>query len=258
MAKREYSLATEKLIDRICRLVERKDFVLDKEKGEELVLKTYDLFNLPRPQKVVRVIDMFDKYFENAAWSAGSAWSAWSAQSAALDVEYDNVLYLVPDRICRIDEQNRFHSEIGPAIWWKGEKEFYFWHGVSVSEKIIMHPEKLTKKDWMDEKNIEVRRCIQEKLGDRFVKLMKGKKIHKDKWGTLYEIDLKDDPDKVALYVHVKDSSTKREYYLRCDTRLRPMLPDGSFGEPQTMTAHNAVASTYGLRGEDYKPVQQT
>ena len=33
MAKRDYSLATEKLIDRMCRYVEREDFVLDKKRG---------------------------------------------------------------------------------------------------------------------------------------------------------------------------------------------------------------------------------
>ena len=47
-------------------------------------------------------------------------------------VEYNNTLYLVPDRICRIDEQNRFHSETEPAIFWKGGHDFYYIHGVEV------------------------------------------------------------------------------------------------------------------------------
>src|SRR3990167_1989803 len=84
MAKRDYSLVTEKLIDRMCRYVEREDFMLDKKCGAELVLKTYDLFGLPRPKKVVWCIDVFDKRFDDAArsaWSARSARSAWSAWS---------------------------------------------------------------------------------------------------------------------------------------------------------------------------------
>jgi hypothetical protein len=36
------------------------------------------------------------------------------------------------------------------------------------------------------------------------------------------------------------------------------MLDGGQFGEPQEMTAHNAVASTFGLRGEQYEPVMET
>ena len=40
----EYSQETQNLIDRQCRNVERKDFILDKKLSEELILKTYDLF----------------------------------------------------------------------------------------------------------------------------------------------------------------------------------------------------------------------
>ena len=92
----------------------------------------------------------------------------------------------------------------------------------------------------MNEKNIEVRRCIQEKLGERFVTLLKGKTINKGTRGELIEIDLKEDPDKVAHYVKVKDASTAREYYLRTP--------------PTIMTADESIAWTFGLEVETYKP----
>ena len=57
----DYSQKTQDLIERQCRNVERKDFVLDKKKSEELIMKTYDLFRLPRPKKVVWCKDIFDK-----------------------------------------------------------------------------------------------------------------------------------------------------------------------------------------------------
>ncbi len=158
--------------------------------------------------------------------------------------EWKDTLYVVPTPIVKIDEQNRFHSENGPAIRWKEGHEFYFWHGTSIDKKIILHPEQLTKKDWMDESNIEIRRCIQEKLGERFVTLLKGKTIHKGQRGELIEIDLKDDPDKVAHYVKVKDSSTKREYYLRTP--------------PTIMDADESIAWTFGFDKETYKPVKET
>jgi hypothetical protein len=46
----------------------------------------------------------------------------------------------------------------------------------------------------------------------------------------------------------------RKVYFLRVHPECRPMLRDGSFGERQELTAHAAVASTFGLRAEDYHP----
>ena len=88
----DYSKETAELIERMCRNVEDKELVVDKEKAQELILKTYDLFNLPRPKNVVWCVDPFENEFEKSVWSARSAWSArsvlssgsaWSASSAS-------------------------------------------------------------------------------------------------------------------------------------------------------------------------------
>lgn len=50
-----------------------------------------------------------------------------------------------------------------------------------------------------------------------------------------------------------KPDGTREEYFIPVDTELRPLGPQGVFGEPQEYTARNAVASTFGLRGEKYK-----
>lgn len=47
-------------------------------------------------------------------------------------------------------------------------------------------------------------------------------------------------------------------YSLWVHPELRPLLSDGRFGEPQELTAHNALASTYGERGETYAPAVET
>jgi hypothetical protein len=55
-----------------------------------------------------------------------------------------------------------------------------------------------------------------------------------------------------------------KEYFLRVHPELRPMVPPSKvgqavrLGDSQEMTAHNAVASTFGLRGEDYWPEIET
>ena len=148
----------------------------------------------------------------------------------------------MPSKIHR-DDRNRLHNLSGPAIEWRDGYHLYFANGVAVPEKIILHPEKLTKKDWMNQSNLEVRRVIQEQMGSRFVEKIGGKLLHKGGRGKLYEVDLHDDPEKVARYVKVKDSSTKREYYLR----VPPTINDADAG----------VAWTFGLGVDQYSPVQE-
>ena len=106
------------------------------------------------------------------------------------------------------DEQGRLHSTTSKAIEFKDGWGFYCYHGVKVSEKVIMHPEKLTKKDWSQVESTEERRVMQELMGERFVKEVGGRVISESKNGQLLEIELPNDPEKIAHYVKVKDAST--------------------------------------------------
>ena len=85
----DYSKKTQELIERQCRNVERKEFVLNKEKAEDLIMKTYDLFGIKRPSKVVWFVDLKSKQWDDIASSASSAWSARSARSARSALDYD-------------------------------------------------------------------------------------------------------------------------------------------------------------------------
>ena len=60
----------------------------------------------------------------------------------------------------------------------------------------------------------------------------------------LYEVELPEDPERVARYVQVADPSTGREYYLR--------VPPG------VNTADEAVAWTFGLSSSEYHPAQES
>ena len=142
------------------------------------------------------------------------------------------------------DEQGRLHSTTSKAIEFKDGWGFYCYHGVKVSEKVIMHPEKLTKEDWMDEMNAEVRRVIQELMGERFVKEVGGKVISKSKRGELLEIELPNDPEKIAHYVKVKDASTPRVYYLRTP--------------PDIQDVDESIAWTFSMDVKDYQLSQET
>jgi hypothetical protein len=142
------------------------------------------------------------------------------------------------------DERGRLHSDNGMAIQYADGWGFYAWHGVRVPEPIILRPETLTKTDWLAESNLEVRRVMQERLSpDQFVALVGATAIHADECGTLVEVDLGDDPERVARYVHVHDSSTPREYYLR--------VP------PDTERARQGIAWGFDIPEAEYCPVQE-
>jgi len=49
-----------------------------------------------------------------------------------------------------------------------------------------------------------------------------------------------------------------KHHFLRVDPHLRPILADGSFGPPQSPTARNVVASTFGLSGVESMPEQES
>ncbi|HEY7414398.1 MAG TPA: hypothetical protein VH593_04340 [Ktedonobacteraceae bacterium] len=142
------------------------------------------------------------------------------------------------------DAQGRLHSADGMCIQYRDGWGFYAWHGTRCPEKLILHPEQLTKEEWMNERNLEVRRAMQEQLGnERFVKLVGGKCIEQGWRADLIEVDLGNDPERVARFVRVKDTSTERIYYLR--------VP------PTFDQADEALAWTFGLEGQDYQPIQE-
>ena len=69
--------------------------------------------------------------------------------------------------------------------------------------------------------------------------------------------------DEPLVMVEVVNSTPERDgtmkhYFLRVHPELRPLLGDQQLGDPQELTARNAVASTFGRRGEEYSPLVET
>lgn len=142
------------------------------------------------------------------------------------------------------DEQGRLHSADGMCMHYRDGWGFYAWHGVHVPERVILDPDRLTREDFLTESNVEVRRVMQERMGSRFVSELGGVVLDRGPRGTLYEVALPDDPERVARYVQVQDASTPRQYMLR--------VP------PTIQTAAEAVAWSFQIGVEDYHPTQET
>ena len=142
------------------------------------------------------------------------------------------------------DDAGRLHSASSRCVEYLDGWGFFAWHGVPVPERVILDPDSLTREDFVGERNLERRRVIQERMGERFLWEVGGRFIDGGPAGVLYEVELPNDPDRVARYVQVADPSTGREYFLR--------VP------PTIQSAEEAVAWTFGLSREDYLPVEES
>lgn len=149
------------------------------------------------------------------------------------------------------DDQYRPHCENGPSHAWRDGWKLYYWHGVAVTEQLIMHPETITIEQIAKEENQETRRAMIERIGwEQFIKIADAKIIHSDVLGSnfptvpvselvtdgqrfvydyrkgvetaeLLEVDKVHDFDNNPLkFVRVTDPSTGRQYIIRVNSRI--------------------------------------
>ncbi len=147
-----------------------------------------------------------------------------------------------------LDENARLHSEFGPALSSLDGYALYAWHGSTVPRWIIEQPEKITIPAIMKEFNAEIRRVMIDRYGiEKFIKGSGAQQIQRDECGVLYKKEF--DNDEPLVMVKVKNSSKE---------------PDGSYKyyflrvPPDTKTAREAVAWTFDMQENDYKPESQT
>ncbi len=166
---------------------------------------------------------------------------------------------MVSDRptVLLVDAENRPHCADGPFCRWSDGTSLYAIHGTYVPQFVVEHPESITVSDIEAEQNAEVRRVMIERYGlSRYVRDAKFDVLDADTdpLGLPRRLLSKERLTIVELTNSTEDGDgTRRVYHIPVHPELRPMLQDGSLGEPQKNTALNAVASTYGLRGEQYQ-----
>ena len=219
-------------------------------------------------------------------WHGGNQWSGWAAflsffrHVAQLPIDYSKWEYaetlaeagprimhadfcMISERpeLLLVDDQNRPHCATGPFCRWRDGSALYSYHGVRIPMWIIEERDTLTAQMAIAEENAEVRRVMIELMGhEKFLETAKAKPVHKDSFGQLFRIDQPN--DEPMMLVKVRNSTPEpdgsvKDYVLRVHPELRPMLDDG-FGELQELTARNAIASTFGLRGEEYAPMVES
>ena len=180
------------------------------------------------------------------------------ARSAGWALPHQNICW-VSERhnILNRDERGRLHCENGVALAYPDGWSIYAWHGVRVTQDLIEKPIAVSQIE--KETNAEIRRVMLERYGfENYLRDSGATLIHKDEFGELYRKPMPNEP---LLMVRVWNATsqpdgTKKEYVLPVHPQLCPMTVDQNnrtvYGKAQELTALNAVASTYGLRGEEY------
>lgn len=160
--------------------------------------------------------------------------------------------------VLTVDAQNRPHHDSGPFCRWRDGVALYAWHGVYCPAWVIESPESITAEDVLKEENAEVRRVMIERVGEeQFIAAGGGAHLHSDAYGSLYR--LADETLAVRVINGTAEADGSRKvYWLYPHPELRPMTADGELGDKQPLTAHAAVASTYGLTAAQYQPALRT
>jgi hypothetical protein len=147
-----------------------------------------------------------------------------------------------------LDERNNLHDTNDAALKYRDGVGIYSVHGINIPKWIIKEPEKITAQHIDDERNVELRRIMIDKMGqENYLKDGNSVEIHRDDFGILYKKEIPDDEDLVMVKVvnsTPEPDGTFKDYFIRVPPNMR--------------TAHEAVAWTAGKTVETYKPIIET
>jgi hypothetical protein len=148
----------------------------------------------------------------------------------------------------RLDGRGRLHCGDAPAIVWPDGWGVYSWHGVALRPEIVEQRDRMTVEQIDAEQNVEVRRAMLEIYGEeRYILDSEVVCIQKDRYGELFRKAVPD--DEPVTMVRVVNSTPEPDgvnkiYFLR--------VP------PDTKTAHEGVAWTFGREAKHYSPQKET
>ena len=147
-----------------------------------------------------------------------------------------------------LDDQGRLHSGSGAAVEYPDGWSIWAWHGVRVPPRVIEDPESLRAQEILAERDVEVRRAMIERVGnDRFIRDAGGQRVAEDDTGVLWRLDLPNDEPLVC--VEVTDASPARDATFR---RYVLRVP------PRVYSPREAVAWTFGIGAEEYRPAAES
>ncbi len=176
-------------------------------------------------------------YFQLANF--GSWW--WPFPDVCLMIER-------PSRLS-VDSEGNLHNSIGSALKYRDDWETFAWHGTFVPDRFLAFAIKKDVTEIFYEPNVEIRRMMLEMYGlEAFIKDSGARIVQKDKCGELYRQEFGDNHEDIVI-VHVINSTPE---------------PDGSYNHyflrvpPETQTAREGIAWTFGMTADEYDPLKET
>jgi hypothetical protein len=168
----------------------------------------------------------------NVGWLAPHERTCWLAER--------------PNLLCG-DARDRLHNASGPALRFADGWSFWAWRGVEVPRWIIEQPDDISLAAIDRELNVQVRRCMIEIMTpQRYVALGGAARIAEDEAGILWHRRwLGSDAWAAVEVVNAtpEPDGSHRHFFLQVPANLR--------------TARDAVAWTYGMRGDAYANLVQ-
>jgi hypothetical protein len=146
------------------------------------------------------------------------------------------------------DGQGRLHGEDGPAIAYPDGLALHCWRGMPVPADLIGQLDRLTVERIHAEQDAELRRVLTERYGlDRYLRDAGATRVGADETGVLWRLPI--DGDEPLIMVEVTNSTpepdgSSRRYWLRVPPDIR--------------SAREAVAWTFGVAPDEYRPLRQT
>ncbi|RAY10973.1 hypothetical protein DPM19_33115 [Actinomadura craniellae] len=180
---------------------------------------------------------------------AGLAALAEVARTAGWWWPYERVA-IISERPAELhrDEPGRLHRGDGPALAFTDGFALHAWRGMPIPADFTATLANLTAEQIGAEENAELRRVMLEHFGyDRYLAETGAQPVHRDETGVLWRINLAGDEPVVMVEVinsTPEPDGSRRTYYLR--------VP------PNTRTARQGVAWTFGVDEADYRPEQET
>jgi hypothetical protein len=145
------------------------------------------------------------------------------------------------------DARDRLHDASGPALRFADGCSFWAWRGVEVPRWIIEHPDSITLAAIDRELDVQVRRCMIEIVTpQRYVALGGARRVAEDETGILWRRTwLGSDAWSAVEVINAtpEPDGSHRHFFLQVPANLR--------------TARDAVAWTYGMRGDAYANLVQ-